>query len=137
MHEEIESVKTKLHAARVGEKSVLDDLFSLRDRMLKMAATYDKSKEFEIEKKLANPRTYTGPADDYADPVKARKLRAKELKAKGLQEWRGIESVEMICEMFTTFLTTPTALSALKLEVSTPYETVPVPSGLEPAAGEI
>ena len=38
MHEEIESVKTKLHAAQVGEKSVLDNLFSLRDRMLKMAA---------------------------------------------------------------------------------------------------
>ena len=121
MHEEIEAVKTKYHASQVSEKAVMNDLFKLRDRMLSMAAKYDKKKEHEIERKLANPRTYTGPADDYADPIKARKLRAKEEKAKRMQEWKGEESIELICEMFTMFLTTPTAMSSLRLEAaSTP-----------------
>ena len=125
MHEEIESIKTKLHAAQVGEKSVLNDLFTLRDRMLKLASTYDKNKEFELQKMREHPKTYSGPATAFADSEKGPALRAREAKARGLQEWCGDESVEAICAMFTAFLTTPTAISALKLEAATPKDPQP------------
>jgi hypothetical protein len=122
MHEEIETIKTKLHAAQVGEKAVLNDLFTLRDRVLKLASTYDKNKEFELKKMRDHPKTYGGPATAFADPQKGPELRAREAKARELQAWKGDESVEAICAMFTAFLTTPTAISALKLEAATPTE---------------
>ena len=89
MHEEIESIKTKLHAAQVGEKSVLNDLFTLRDRMLKLASTYDKNKEGELKKMRDHPKTYSGAAKDFADPEKGPGLRAREAKARELQAWHG------------------------------------------------
>ena len=69
-----------------------------------------------------HPKTYGGPATAFADPTKGPELRAREAKARELQAWKGDESVEAICAMFTAFLTTPTAISALKLEASTPPE---------------
>ena len=95
MHEEIESIKTKLHAAQVGEKSVLNDLFTLRDRMLKLASTYDKNKEYELGKMREHPKTYNGPGAAFADPSKGPELRERETKARRLQsKWKGDESVE-------------------------------------------
>lgn len=82
MHEELEGYKTKYYAAKISEKSTLDQLYEVRDRMLKVAAAYDKHKDAEYQKFLERPKTYTGLASDLQDPVKAKKIRKKELKAR-------------------------------------------------------
>ena len=38
----------------------------------------------------------------------------------GTTVWRGEEDIELICKMFMDFLTSPTAITALGLEVRTP-----------------
>jgi len=45
---------------------------------------------------------------DYADPVKAKFLRMKEVRAKKMVNWKGEEDVELLTGMFMDFLTTPT-----------------------------
>lgn len=118
MHEEIESLKTKCHAAVVNEQAVLQDLFKVRDRMMALAKRYDDRKAEEFAKMRANPRTYNGPAKDYSDPNKADALRDHEKQMKAAGGWRGEEDIELICQMFMDFLTTPTAITAMNLELS-------------------
>ena len=114
LHEEIESYKTAHHAAQVGEKAALNDLFTIRDKMLKLAQTYDANKEHELGL-MATKKMYRGPAAVFQDPEKTKEIRAREKEARKLQEWKGQESIEQIANMFVTFLTTPTAISAEKL----------------------
>ena len=75
MHEEIESLKTKCHAATVSEQAILQDLFKLRDKIMSLAKRYDERQAEEIEKMRRNPKTYNGPARDFSDPEKAASLR--------------------------------------------------------------
>lgn len=97
MHEEIEMLKTKCHAAKLSEQAVLQDLFKVRDRMMALAKRYDDRKAEEVEKMRKNPRTYSGPARDYADPSKAGAIREHEAVLRGASAWRGDEDVELIC----------------------------------------
>ena len=129
MHEEIESIRTKLHASQVNEKIVLNDLYQVRDRMLKIAAEYDTQKAAEIEKMVKKPKTYNGPALDFQDSAKAAKIRARENKAKQQLEWNGESDIELICTLFTNFLTTPTAKTQLEIEAN---KTPPVEKNVSP-----
>ena len=79
--------------------------------MLNIAAKYDKYKNTEIQKSLTSPKTYTGPAESFMDPEKSRGERLKEIKARKNMNWKGKEDVELICDTFMNFLTTPTALN--------------------------
>ena len=64
LHEELEGYKTRYYAAKIAEKSVLDQLYEVRDRMLKVASAYDKHKDSEYQKFLTAPKTYAGLATD-------------------------------------------------------------------------
>lgn len=95
-----------------------------------LARRHDERKAEEVEKMRKNPKTYSGPARDYADPSKAKALRDHEAVLRGAVVWRGEEDIELICQMFMDFLTTPTALTALSLEIATPPapEKIDIPS---------
>ena len=114
LHEETEKYKTAYHAAQVGEKAALNDLFTIRDKMLKLAQTYDANKEHELGL-MATKKMYRGPASVFGDPEKTKEIREREREARKLHEWKGEASIEEIANMFVTFLTTPTAISAQKL----------------------
>lgn len=89
----------------------MNQLYEVRDRMLNVAAKYDKYKQAEIDKSLAKPKTYKGPADVFTDPEKSKVERKRDLKARKTMAWKGREDVELICDTFMNFLTTPTALN--------------------------
>ena len=88
----------------------MNQLYDVRDRMLNIASKYDKFKQVEIDKSLAKPKTYTGPAQAFTDTEKSKVERKKELKARKNQQWQGREDIELICDTFMNFLTTPAAL---------------------------
>lgn len=113
MHEEIESLKTKCHAATVAEQAVLQDLYKLRDKIMSLAKRYDERQAEEIEKMRKAPRSYKGPALDYSDPEKANALRKHTKTIRGMTKWQGEQDIELISQMFMDFLTTPTAATAI------------------------
>ena len=130
MHEEMEKLKTECHTAKLGEQAVLQDLYKLRDKIMSLAKRYDERQAQEIEKMRKNPKTYKGPANDYSDPEKANALRKHSAQIRGMTSWSGEQDIELICQMFMDFLTTPTAATAIEMEISTPPkpEAVNIPS---------
>jgi replicative DNA helicase len=78
MHEEIESWKTKYYAAQVAEKSVLNDLYDFREKILNLYLEYEKQKEKELNKMKAKPKTYDGPARALIDPESSKRIRSVE-----------------------------------------------------------
>lgn len=116
MHEEIESIKTRVITAELSEKAVQNQLYEVRERILTISNAYDSKKAEELAKMKAKPKTYAGPATEWADPEEARKVRQREFKAKKNSEWKGQADIEEICRMYMDFLTTPTFGTFLDLE---------------------
>lgn len=65
--------------AQLNEKAMENDLFQFREKIYRLASQYSSA---------------GGPSE-------------KELKAKRKLAWRGPEEVEELCQMFTSFLTSP------------------------------
>lgn len=100
MHEEVETVKTKLYAAQVAEKSVLNDLYTFREKILSLYLIYEQEKGKEMEKLKRKPKTYNGPARSLVDPEQSKVIRAIESRIKKKMEWKGDEELEELCNMF-------------------------------------
>ena len=111
IREELEGFKTKLYKSQIDERATLAQLYEVRDKMLDIAQKYDKYKQTEIDNFLKKPKTYNGPAQAFTDPELSKTERKITLKARKQQEWKGNEDVELICETFMNFLTTPSALA--------------------------
>ena len=107
MHEEIETIKTRVIKAELSEKAVQNQLYEVRERILAISKAYDDKKAEELGKMKAKPRTYNGPATRWGGE-EGKKMREREFKAKKNTEWRGQEDIEDICKMYMDFLTTPT-----------------------------
>ena len=116
MHEEIESTKTRVIRAELSEKAVQNQLYEVRERILKISSAYDQKKAEELAKMKAKPKTYDGPATKWADKDEAKKVRKREFNAKKNSEWKGQEDIEGICRLYMDFLTTPTFGTFMDLE---------------------
>ena len=115
MHEEIESIKTRVIKAELSEKAVQNQLYEVRERILTISNAYDNKKAEELAKMKAKPRTYNGPAKNW-EGDEARKVRQREFNAKRNSEWKGQADIEGICKMYMDFLTTPTFGTFMDLE---------------------
>lgn len=111
MHEEVETVKTRLYAAQVAEKSVLNDLYDFREKILSLYLAYETTKGREMEKLKNRPKTYVGPALNLIDPEQSKKIRAIESKIKKKMQWKGDEELEELCNMFVVQLTAPSGIN--------------------------
>jgi len=88
LHEQIQYLQSQTLMAQLNEKAMENDLFQFREKIHRLASHYSSA---------------GGPSE-------------KELKAKRRLAWRGPEEVEELCQMFTSFLTSPSqnATSAQK-----------------------
>lgn len=86
--------------------------------MLDAMDRYGHAKMEEIQKMQTYSRTYDGPATEFQDEQKSKKIRKRELQAQKELEWAGGEDVEMVCEYFIEYLwgSSKTTLDKLKEE---------------------
>ena len=66
----------------------------------------------------SRPKTYTGPAKEFADPEASKKITEREISASKMLDWQGEEDVEAICNTFIEYLWSGslTTLKALQSE---------------------
>ena len=73
----------------MAEKSVLNDLYNFREKILSLYLAYEQKKGQEMEKMKKKPKTYEGPARALVDPEQSKKIREIENKIKKKLEWKG------------------------------------------------
>ena len=118
MHSETELYKTQVVDGDLKFKTLENDLFTIRSRMLDIADKYTLTKVEEIKKMTDKPKSYAGPGGEFLDPVESTKIRKRETKAMKEMEWNSEGDIEAICNTFLEYLWTcsTTTNNALKAE---------------------
>lgn len=118
MHMEIEQYKTQYFEAEVREKTLKNDLFSIRARMLDISERYSEIQKSEIVKMHLKPKSYNGPGNEFLDPEQLAKIKKREMKAMKEQEWDADNDIEAICNIYLEYLwsASTTTINELKAE---------------------